>query len=199
MKSTALVPRLLLFVLFILSAQLANAQIAYTLHGTAAVANYPYAPLKPGFGAGAKLFITSYFAVGIAAKYTALGYKHKQSSSSIITNTGSLIPITTTADLYLAKGPVRPYMGLEAGAYFHSLKTDVEGNGSYRATYTKLGTAPKLGISFKVNKLSLFAEGSYQFLFGSTNGSVTDQTVKFRWQTPNQYWFFNAGVSFGMP
>ncbi len=199
MKSIALFSRVTLLFFIMLSTSVTYGQIAYTIHGTASVANYPYASLKPGFGAGAKLFITPSLAVGVAAKYTGIGYKYKQSSSSIITNKGSLIPLTATADVYLAKGSVRPYFGVEAGAYIHSLKTTVEANGNYQSTYTKLGTAPKFGIIFKVNKLSLFAEGSYQFLFGSTNGSVIDQTRKFRWPTPNQYWLFNAGIAIGIP
>ncbi len=199
MKITPFLTRLIWSVPFLFSTFIAQGQMSYTVHATGAIANYPYASFKPGGGASARLFISPSFAVGIAAKYTSLEYRHKQSSSSIITNTGSFIPVTATADAYLSKGSVRPYLGLEAGAYIHLLKTNVEANGNYQRTYLKPGMAPKLGIALKINKLSLFTEGSYQFLLSSTNGSVTDQTVRFKWTTPNQYWFFNAGVAVGIP
>lgn len=199
MKFTPLITRLLGFAPLLFVTFMAQGQMSYSVHATGAIANYPYASFKPGGGVSARLFISPSFAVGMAAKYTSLEYRHKQSSSSIITNTGALIPVTATAEVYLSKGFVRPYRGLEAGAYVHVLKTNVEANGRYQRTYLKPGMAPKLGISFKINKLSLFTEGSYSFLIGSTNGSVTDQTVRFKWPTPNQYWLFNAGVAVGIP
>ncbi|OZI05436.1 hypothetical protein BWI93_25430 [Siphonobacter sp. BAB-5385] len=175
-------------------------QVGFTLHGTAAAPNLDNAEVKPGVGAGLKVFLGPNVAVGAAAKYIAISYDYNQNVGNNLENRGSLVPLTGTLDIFLTSGVVRPYIGAEAGAYLRTTKVNLAGSEIYKSTDTRFGAAPKLGLAFALGGVGLFAEGSYNFIFGSKDGSASTGTVNnIRWENPSKLWAVNVGVTFGFP
>ncbi|MDQ1086320.1 outer membrane beta-barrel protein [Siphonobacter sp. SORGH_AS_1065] len=175
------------------------AQVGFTLHGTAAAPNIDGAEVKPGVGAGLKVFLGPNVAVGAAAKYIALSYDYNQSVGSNVENKGSLVPITGTLDIFLTSGVVRPYIGAEAGAYIRNTKATILGN-EFKSSRTNFGAAPKIGVAFALGGVGLFAEGAYNFIFGNKNGSANiGSGSNISWDNPSKLWAVNVGVTFGFP
>ncbi|MFT4032110.1 MAG: outer membrane beta-barrel protein [Siphonobacter sp.] len=176
------------------------AQVGFTLHGTMAAPNLDGAEAKPGVGAGLKAFLGKNVAVGVAAKYISLSYDYDQSVGNNLDNKGSLVPLTGTLDIYLTRGAVRPYIGGEAGAYIRTIKVNLAGEQIAKETQTKFGAAPKVGVAFALGGVGLFAEGSYNFIFGSKDGSANTGSVSnISWENPSKLWAVNVGVTFGFP
>ncbi|PQA60830.1 hypothetical protein C5O19_14805 [Siphonobacter curvatus] len=176
------------------------AQVGFTLHGTAAAPNLDNAQVKPGVGAGLKVFLGPNVAVGAAAKYIAIAYDYNQSAGDNLENKGSLVPLTGTLDIFLTSGVVRPYIGAEAGVYLRTTKVNLAGAEIYKSTDTRFGAAPKVGLAFALGGVGLFAEGSYNFIFGNKDGSTTAGNVNnIRWENPSKLWAVNVGVTFGFP
>ena len=190
-----------LFALAPLMAERTQAQIALSVHGTAAATTISKSNIRPGGGLNLKLFLLPFTSVGIAAKYIMMEYEESASGTGDrIESTGSMIPLTFTAEQYLSRGPVRPYIGAEAGAYLRS--TEVKRNGKKVSDdrVSRFGATPKIGIALAVGNLAIFLEGNYHFIFGSKDGSIDNGSLSnISYRNPDKLFGINAGLTFGFP
>ena len=97
-----------------------------------------------GFGGNIKFLVADKFAIGVAAR----GYPKNMKSENFdyggnnykMLHGNSIVPVTASLDYYFGKAPVRPYLGLDAGAYFrqHIISiTQNNGSSSYYNTSDK--------------------------------------------------------------
>ncbi|PKK35783.1 hypothetical protein BWI96_14715 [Siphonobacter sp. SORGH_AS_0500] len=176
----------------------AEAQVAFSLHGTLAAPTLDDANTRGGAGANLKLFLGKQFAIGAAAKYISLSYEANNSIG--LQAIGSLIPVTATADYYLTSGFIRPYIGGEAGAYIQRYDLRQGTNSLYESKTTRFGAAPKVGLAIAIGNLGVFAEGNYHFIFSNKDGSpdiTSSSNISFK--RPQNLWSLNAGITFGFP
>lgn len=190
-----------LFSLFLLNlSQKSTAQVAFTLHGTGVTSTLDDAKVKPGVGVAAKMYFSPRVALGVSAKYLGLAYDEHQSLGVNLRNKGSIVPLTGMFEYYLTDGFIRPYLGVEAGAYLRTVKVDFQGEQVAKQKDTRFGAAPKAGVALSFGGIGVFAEGSYHLLFGNKNGSTTIGSANnINWQNPNRLWAVNVGLTFGFP
>ncbi|MFT4032109.1 MAG: hypothetical protein QM669_06790 [Siphonobacter sp.] len=177
-----------------------KAQVAFGLHGTIASPSIDGAKTRGGAGANLKVFLSPNVAVGVAAKYISLSYDAYEIGTSKIQSVGSLIPLTGSLDFYLASGALRPYVGVEAGAYIHRYDLRYNGDNLYNTSNTRAGATPKLGLTFSAGNFGIFAEGNYHFIFSNKNGSANVGSFgNISYDNPDKLWGINVGVIFGLP
>ncbi len=162
-----------------------------------------------GFGGNVKFLVADKFAIGIAAR----GYPKNMKSETFdyggnnykMLHGNSIVPVTASLDYYFGKAPVRPYLGVDAGAYFrqHIVSiTQNNGSSSYYNTSDKktfFGAAPRAGLNIELGPVGIFGQAGYNFLFGS--GSKDDITVPgittgIDTKPTDKFWTFDVGLFF---
>lgn len=162
-----------------------------------------------GFGGNIKFLVADKFAIGVAAR----GYPKNMESETFnyggnnykMLHGNSIVPVTASLDYYFGKAPVRPYLGLDAGAYFrqHIVSiTQNNGSSSYYNTSDKktfFGAAPRAGLNIELGPIGIFGQAGYNFLFGS--GSKDDITVPgittgIDTKPTDKFWTFDVGLFF---
>jgi outer membrane protein W len=182
------------------------AQVAFGLHGSLVSPSLSRDDLdsesKLGGGAMLKFFLGPNVAIGGAAKYISTSYT-RVGGTGVNTGSefiGSLIPVTGSLDFYLARGGVRPYIGVEAGPYFQRADFRVNGSEAGSTSITRLGAAPRVGLTFALGSVGIFAEGQYHFIFGSSDVTNVNTTVNnANFENPTKLWGLNVGLIFGLP
>lgn len=162
-----------------------------------------------GFGGNVKFLVADKFAIGVAAR----GYPKNMKSETFnyggnnykMLHGNSIVPVTASLDYYFGKAPVRPYLGVDAGAYFrqHIVSiTQNNGSSSYYNTSDKktfFGAAPRAGLNIELGPVGIFGQAGYNFLFGS--GSKDDITVPgittgVDTKPTDKFWTFDVGLFF---
>lgn len=164
-----------------------------------------------GFGAHLKYLIADKFAIGVAAR----GYPKNVRTEDInvggtnykMAQGNTLVPVTASLDYYFGKAPVRPYLGLDAGAYFRQHVITVSQNsGSTTSTGTTIsdkktffGAAPRAGLNIELGPVGIFGQAGYNFLFGSgdkDNITVPGANASIETKPTDKFWTFDVGVFF---
>ena len=162
-----------------------------------------------GFGGNVKFLIADKFAIGLAAR----GYPKNMKAEDFsyggnnykMLHGNSIVPVTASLDYYFGKAPVRPYLGVDAGAYFRQHVVSItqnNGSSSYYNTSDKktfFGAAPRAGLNVELGPVGIFGQAGYNFLFGS--GSKDDITVPgittgLDTKPTDKFWTFDVGVFF---
>jgi hypothetical protein len=162
-----------------------------------------------GFGGNIKFLVADKFAIGVAAR----GYPKNMKSENFdyggnnykMLHGNSIVPVTASLDYYFGKAPVRPYLGVDAGAYFRQHVVSItqnNGSSSYYNTSDKktfFGAAPRAGLNIELGPVGIFGQAGYNFLFGS--GSKDDITVPgittgLDTKPIDKFWTFDVGLFF---
>jgi len=162
-----------------------------------------------GFGGNIKFLVADKFAIGVAAR----GYPKNMKSETFsyagnsykILYGNSIVPVTGSLDYYFGKAPVRPYLGVDAGAYFrqHIVSvTENNGSSSYYNTSDKktfFGAAPRAGLNIELGPVGIFGQAGYNFLFGSGSKDdimVPGITTGIDTKPTDKFWTFDVGLFF---
>jgi len=162
-----------------------------------------------GFGGNIKFLVADKFAIGVAAR----GYPKNMKSENFdyggnnykMLHGNSIVPVTASLDYYFGKAPVRPYLGVDVGAYFRQHVVSItqnNGSSSYYNTSDKktfFGAAPRAGLNIELGPVGIFGQAGYNFLFGS--GSKDDITVPgittgLDTKPVDKFWTFDVGLFF---
>lgn len=163
-----------------------------------------------GFGGNVKFLIADKFAIGVAAR----AYPNKDMKTVNFSSGGNnykmvkgntIVPVTASLDYYFGKAPIRPYLGVDAGAYFRKqivAISNAEGNSSAYNTTDKgtfFGAAPRAGLNIELGPVGIFGQAGYNFLFGS--GSKDNLTIPgfnsdIDTKPVDKFWTFDAGIFF---
>ena len=162
-----------------------------------------------GFGGNIKFLVADKFAIGVAAR----GYPKNMKSENFdyggnnykMLHGNTIVPVTASLDYYFGKAPVRPYLGVDAGAYFRQHVVSItqnNGSSSYYNTSDKktfFGAAPRAGLNIELGPVGIFGQAGYNFLFGS--GSKDDITVPgittgLDTKPVDKFWTFDVGLFF---
>jgi hypothetical protein len=163
-----------------------------------------------GFGGNVKFLIADKFAIGVAAR----AYPNKDMKTVDFSSGGNnykmvkgntIVPVTASLDYYFGKAPIRPYLGVDAGAYFRKqivAISNAEGNSSAYNTTDKgtfFGAAPRAGLNIELGPIGIFGQAGYNFLFGSgskDNLSVPGFNTDIDTKPVDKFWTFDAGIFF---
>lgn len=163
-----------------------------------------------GFGGNVKFLIADKFAIGVAAR----AYPNKDMKADNFSSGGvdykmvrgnTIVPVTASLDYYFGKAPVRPYLGVDAGAYFRKQVVAIskaDGSSSSYSTSDKgtfFGAAPRAGLNIELGPVGIFGQAGYNFLFGS--GSKDNLTVPglnsdIDTKPVDKFWTFDVGIFF---
>jgi outer membrane protein W len=142
-----------------LSATQASAQIQLGFSGNHYSSTENGAKFSDGLWGGGvtvRYFVQPKVALGLNARYFT------RSESGI---SATFIPVTAQLDYFFTEGTVRPYVGLEGGAYVSRAKIDFAGY-QQSASKTYLGAAPKVGLQFMFSQtVGLDVNAGYHLVF----------------------------------
>lgn len=192
--------RTLAIVLVILTISSASfAQFSLGLQGGIAKSNVEDSKTVAGGGVNLRVFASPQFAVGVAGKIYADGSDYTVAGQTLRT-TGTLTPVTGTLDYYFATGPIRPYIGGDAGVYFSKYDAKYNGNTIFESSrHSNFGAAPRAGLVFAFGNLGIQVEGIYHFVFGNKNhSSTTGSADNIDFESTSKFGGVNVGVIFGL-
>jgi hypothetical protein len=177
----------------------AFSQFSLGLQGGLAKSNVEDSKTIAGGGVNLRFFPSEQFAVGIAGKIYADGTNYRVAGQDL-NFTGTLMPVTATADFFFTTGMVKPYVGGDAGMYFSKYKGKFNGNTfSESSTHSNFGTAPRLGLVFDFGNVGIQVEGIYHFIFGNKDNSYnTGSPSNINFESTSEFGGINVGVIFGL-
>ncbi|MFT3704437.1 MAG: hypothetical protein QM802_18860 [Agriterribacter sp.] len=164
-----------------------------------------------GFGANVKFLVADHFAIGIAGRAYPKNVKTNEmnvnGNNYKILAGNTIVPVTASLDYYFGKAPVRPYLGVDAGAYFRqNIATIIQSNESgagYSNKFTDkktfFGAAPRAGLNIELGPVGIFGQAGYNFLFGSgdkNNVTVPGVNAEFDTKPTDKFWTFDVGLFF---
>lgn len=110
---------------------------------------FPMGDFGDGYNMGIGLnFSGKYFVTEDVAFGLNLGYHHFGTDWDDISS--SMMPITALVEYYLSEEPMRPYLGIDLGAYNFGLKWKI-GNIEMKDSELYFGFAPKAGIAYQIS------------------------------------------------
>ncbi len=175
------------------------AQFSLGLQGGLAKSNRDNSKTVAGGGINLRGFVTPNFALGVAGKIYADGTEYTVAGQKLSFN-GTVTPVTGTIDYFFTEGPVRPYIGGDAGMYFSKYNSKYNGNTvSESSTHSNFGTAPRLGLVFAFGNVGLQIEGIYHFIYGNKDNSRQTGTAdNVDFESTSQFGGINVGLIFGL-
>lgn len=177
----------------------AFSQFSLGLQGGLAKSNVEDSKTVAGGGANLRFFATPQFAVGVAGKIYADGTDYRVAGQDL-SFTGTLTPVTGTADFFFTTGMVRPYIGGDAGMYFSKYKGTFNGDVFTESSrHSNFGAAPRAGIIFAFGNVGLQIEGIYHFIFGNKdNNYTTGSASNVDFESTKEFGGINVGIVFGL-
>lgn len=177
----------------------AFSQFSLGLQGGLAKSNVEDSKTIAGGGINLRYFASEQFAIGVAGKIYADGTNYRIAGQDL-SFTGTLTPVTGTADFFFTTGMVKPYVGGDAGMYFSKYKGKFNGNTfSESSTHSNFGAAPRLGLIFDFGNVGIQVEGIYHFIFGNKDNShTTGSASNVDYESTSEFGGINVGLVFGL-
>jgi len=117
----------------------------------------------------------------------------------------TMTPITASLDYYFGKMPIRPYVGVDAGAYIRKQVIAISNTDNSNSTVnamdrgTFFGAAPRAGLNMEFGPVGIFGQAGYNFLFGSGdkhNITVPGYNSDLDTKPVDKFWTFDVGLFF---
>jgi outer membrane protein W len=155
-----------------------------------------------GGGLAVKYLIADKFGIGATVKGFARNTATNTYGEITVKSGDVIVPALITLDYRFGQSEnVKPYIGLDGGAYFTSTVLDVSSSTSTtnsttnRKTY--FGVAPKIGIEAGATWIGVFAQVQYNATFGSgdsQNVTVPGVNTSADVKPTGKFWTFEAGI-----
>jgi hypothetical protein len=176
-----------------------HGQFSVGIHGSLASGDAKGSETFYGGGLNAKLFLSSKLDIGVGLK--AFGENRKfEAGGQTFEYSAGIIPITGMIDYYFADGFLRPYIGAEAGVYSTGYRIKFNGQESSKINSTNVGVAPKVGLVLALGNLGIFAEGTYNVMFGNKDGNANVGGVNnINFEKTTKFFMLNVGIQIGIP